>query len=93
MSDSELYKILNELTAIKKSIDHNSSRWLTLSEAIAYSRRGKNWLLEKLANGDIYGYKEVSDGKWIVDKSSIDDFHLANKIRIQLKVEELKKKR
>lgn len=66
------------------------SRWLTFAEAVKYSRRGKEWLLQKLKTGEIYGYLEK--GKWIVDKQSIDDYYLQNKIGLENKFIDLKKR-
>ncbi|MGD9808740.1 MAG: helix-turn-helix domain-containing protein [Deferribacterales bacterium] len=71
-----------------------NKRWLTFNEACEYSNRGKNWLQEKLNNGDIYGYQEHGEqgksGKWIVDRHSIDQFYLTDSNMAKLKFEKLK---
>ncbi|MDO8282718.1 MAG: hypothetical protein Q7U10_08900 [Thermodesulfovibrionia bacterium] len=51
-----------------------SMKWLTMKEAIIYSRKSKNTLLKYIMKNLIYG-DQVEGGDWIVDRESIDRFY------------------
>jgi predicted site-specific integrase-resolvase len=48
-------------------------KWLSLPEACAYARRSRNTLLRHIREGKIIASKP--DGRWIVDRESIDSFY------------------
>lgn len=53
-------------------------RWLTLQEAMDYSRvKSVNTIKKWIDEGYIYGHKR--SGQWIVDRESIDDWFLSEK--------------
>jgi hypothetical protein len=53
-------------------------RWLKLSAAVQYSGMGKTALLDLLRSGNIRGYQANGRGDWIIDRESIDQYHLGN---------------
>jgi hypothetical protein len=56
-------------------------RWLTLKEAMAYSKvKSVTTIKAWIANGYIYAHKR--SGQWIVDRESIDDWFLSDRIVI-----------
>jgi len=60
------------------SAQSNSSRWLSLREAMEYAKVKsvntiKNWINE----GYIYGFRR--SGEWIIDRESIDDWYESEK--------------
>jgi len=78
---------------LQKHTNISESKWLSFSEACRYANRGKNWMLDKLKSGDIYGYQELGvkdiSGKWVIDKHSIDSFYLQNAEAIKLKLNDI----
>ena len=53
-----------------------SQRWLTLREACRYARVSKNTLRRLIEEGHIVAKR--LEGKWIVDRFSIDAFYLSD---------------
>ena len=54
-------------------------RWLTLSEAMAYAKvKSPNTIKKWINEGYIYAHKR--SGEWIVDRESIDDWFLSEKV-------------
>lgn len=54
-------------------------RWLTVEEAMRYSKvRSRNTIRKWIDNGYIYAHKR--SGEWIVDRESIDDWFLSDKV-------------
>ncbi len=54
-------------------------RWLTLKEAMAYAKVKSEDTIRKWINeGYIYAHKR--SGQWIVDRESIDDWFLSDKV-------------
>jgi hypothetical protein len=54
-------------------------RWLTLREAMAYAKvRSATTIKAWIENGYIYAHKR--SGQWIVDRESIDDWFLSDKV-------------
>jgi len=54
-------------------------RWLTLKEAMDYAKvRSPNTIIAWITEGFIYGHKR--SGHWIVDRTSIDDWFLSDKL-------------
>ena len=54
-------------------------RWMTFKEAMAYAKvKSKTTMLKWINEGYIYGFKR--SGEWIIDKESIDDWFLSDKI-------------
>lgn len=92
MNESLEERILQKLADIesKVSMQGITPRWLDIEQARMYAGgRSKNWILEKLQNGEISGYQEKGEkgkpGKWIVDRNSIDEFYSEPKQAIQSK--------
>ena len=54
-------------------------RWMSTSQAIEYSRIGKNRLKKLASEGKISGYQDVDNGRgdWIFDRCSIDKYRLS----------------
>ena len=60
--------------AVASRMEAIPGEWLTLDEAMTYARiSSPNTMRKMLLDGVIYG-KKVG-GKWIVSRSSIDDFY------------------
>jgi hypothetical protein len=54
-------------------------RWLTLREAMAYAKvKSVTTIRAWIGNGYIYAHKR--SGQWIVDRESIDDWFLSDKV-------------
>jgi hypothetical protein len=52
---------------------------MTFKEAMAYAKvKSKTTMLKWINEGYIYGFKR--SGEWIIDKESIDDWFLSDKI-------------
>lgn len=89
--------ILKELTDLKSMLSNNASssawpRWLSMTKACEYSSKSKNWLRERLEDGDIYGYRENPKGNWVIDKNSIDDYFLRLDSNTKSKLLDFKKR-
>ncbi len=55
-------------------------RWLTIEEAMNYAKvKSRNTIRKWIDNGYIYAHKR--SGEWIVDRESIDDWFLSDKVR------------
>ncbi|XOB63875.1 hypothetical protein ACMC5R_07190 [Deferribacteres bacterium DY0037] len=103
--DHEIQIYLNNITEdlvekmnsiMQQNANTTNTRWLSFKDACKYAGKGKNWLLERLSNGDIFGNQEVSEngnsGKWIVDSTSIDNYYLRNQIAFESKLNSIIKK-
>ncbi|ADD67487.1 hypothetical protein Dacet_0701 [Denitrovibrio acetiphilus DSM 12809] len=81
---------------MQQNANTTNTRWLSFKDACKYAGKGKNWLLERLSNGDIFGYQEVSlngnNGKWVVDSTSIDNYYLRDQIAFESKLNSIIKK-
>jgi len=53
-------------------------RWLKLRQAVQYAGIGKTNMARLLKAGEIDGYQNNDRGDWIVDKESIDRYHMGN---------------
>jgi hypothetical protein len=54
-------------------------RWLTLKEAMAYSKvKSEDTIRKWINSGCIYAHKR--SGQWIVDRESIDDWFSSDKV-------------
>ncbi len=54
-------------------------RWLTIEEAMKYAKvKSRNTIRKWINNGYIYAHKR--SGEWIVDRESIDDWFLSDKV-------------
>jgi len=54
-------------------------RWLTLKEAMRYAKvKSPNTIIAWITEGYIYGHKR--SGMWIIDRTSIDDWFLSDKL-------------
>jgi hypothetical protein len=51
-----------------------SQRWLTITEACLYSKMSKNTLMGTIGSGHVFASKR--GGKWIVDRTSIDQYYM-----------------
>lgn len=57
-------------------------RWLSLDDAARYARIGKRRLVALVRAGQIYGYQDTEGARgiagppWIIDRQSIDQYHL-----------------
>jgi len=60
-----------------------SQRWLTVREACLYSKMCRNTLMHFIDSGEIKASKK--QGKWIVDRLSIDAFYEDRETEILLK--------
>lgn len=103
--DYEIQLYLNNITEdlvekmnsiMQQNANTTNTRWLSFKDACKYAGKGKNWLLERLSNGDIFGYQEVSEngnnGKWVVDSTSIDNYYLRDQIAFESKLNSIIKK-
>jgi hypothetical protein len=60
------------------SAQSNSSRWLSLREAMEYAKvKSVNTIKHWINEGYIYGFKR--SGEWIIDRESIDDWYESEK--------------
>lgn len=56
-------------------------RWLTMREAMEYAKvRSINTMKKWVDEGRIYGRPRSGRGDWIIDRESIDQFYLEEKI-------------
>lgn len=56
-------------------------RWLTMSEAMGYAKvKSINTMKKWVEEGRIYGRPRSGRGDWIIDRESIDQFYLEEKI-------------
>ena len=53
-------------------------RWLRMRQAVQYAGVGKAEMLKLLRSGDVAGYQRNDRGDWVVDRKSIDRYHLDN---------------
>ena len=53
-------------------------RWLRMRQAVQYAGVGKTEMLRLLKSGNIAGYQRNDRGDWVVDRKSIDQYHLDN---------------
>jgi len=58
-----------------------TGRWLTMTEAMAYAKvKSINTMKKWVDKGLIYGRPRSGRGDWIIDRESIDQFYLEEKI-------------
>jgi hypothetical protein len=58
-------------------------RWLTMKEAQAYAKVKSITTIKKWVNeGRIYGRPRSGRGDWIIDRDSIDQFYLEERVEI-----------
>ena len=77
LTHTEITHLASQLATL---VVQPQQRWLTLKEACTYAKVKREKLSKWLVDGDIYGVKK--DGKWIVDRESIDAFY--NSERLQM---------
>jgi hypothetical protein len=57
-------------------------RWLTYTEAMLYAKvRSRDTMRKWIDNGYIYAHKR--SGQWIIDRQSIDDWFLSEKVIVE----------
>lgn len=57
------------MTPQKVEID---TPWHTLAEAVAYSRRSRNAVLEALKTGELRGHQAKPGGSWTIHRDALD---------------------
>jgi len=76
LTDKEIKALAEEL---KRVIQFESiGRWLTMVEATEYAKIKSKTMKKWLDEGYIYGFKR--SGQWIIDRQSIDDWYLSDKL-------------
>lgn len=74
--------VAREVTA-KMATMGTPGRWLTMAEAKEYAKvRSINTIKKWVNEGKIYGRPRSGRGDWIIDRNSIDEFYLEEKIEI-----------
>lgn len=89
MSTTEPKKIREEISAagkLQEMIDRIliygvAPRWLPIKVACFYSGIGEKKMLKHIESGDIYG--KLDDGKWLIDRLSIDEYFLEGKKQLE----------
>ncbi len=66
-------------------------RWLPLQAACFYAGIAEKKMLKHVDNGDIYG--QLDDGKWLIDRLSIDEYFLQGKKQVENILAKLTQKR
>lgn len=67
-------------------------KWLSTGEAMIYSRKSRNTLLELMRSGKIYGTKPEGSGDWIWNRESIDRYYEADREKIRLRLQAFKRR-
>ncbi len=77
LTDKEIKALAEELKRI--ILIEPIGRWLTMEEAVKYAGiKTKKTMKKWLDEGYIYGHKR--SGSWIIDRQSIDDWYLSDKL-------------
>ncbi len=79
----EFEKDIKEIKEAIRKIEPIYPRWLDISKACKYISLSKNTLLKYIMSGDVYAKR--LNGKWIVDKKSIDEFMMSDMTDIDIK--------
>lgn len=66
-------------------------KWLSLDEACLYARKSRNTILDLIKEGKIYGTK-AEGGEWIVDRESIDAYYNEERLALQEKLRDLRRR-
>lgn len=48
------------------------SPWLTLPQAVSYSKRGRTLITEALHRGELRGYQATPAGRWTIHRDDLD---------------------
>lgn len=73
--------------AVREALAGAYPRWLTFKEACEYARLSKNTLRKLIEEGHIAAKR--LEGKWIVDRFSIDHFFLSDSGMVAKAVEKM----
>jgi len=76
LTDKEIKALADELKRIIPI--EPIGRWLTMAEATEYAKIKSKTMKKWLDEGYIYGFKR--SGQWIIDRQSIDDWYLSDKL-------------
>ena len=77
LTDKKIKALAEELKRI--ILIEPIGRWLTMEEAVKYAGiKTKKTMKKWLDEGYIYGHKR--SGSWIIDRQSIDDWYLSDKL-------------
>ncbi len=77
LTDKEIKALAEELKRV--ILIEPIGRWLTMGEAKKYAKVKSVKTIKKwLDEGYIYGHKR--SGSWIIDRQSIDDWYLSDKL-------------
>ena len=74
-------ELTKELREIKEILAGTYRRWLPLKEAAAYAGVSAKKLKQLIETGEIRAKK--LDGKWIVDRLSIDEFYESDWVELK----------
>jgi hypothetical protein len=72
---------LERIEKMLEAISSLSARWLDLKAAAAYTSMSAKTLMKYIKRGEIYASHK--DGKWYIDRESIDAFHLSDKVKVE----------
>jgi hypothetical protein len=76
-------EIVAHKVAVRITASMVSGRWLTMKEAKEYAKvKSINTIKKWVNEGHIYGRPRSGRGDWIIDRDSIDQFYLEEKIEI-----------
>jgi len=76
LTDKEIKALAEELKRIIPI--EPIGRWLTMAEATEYAKIKSKTMLKWIKKGYIYAFKR--SGQWIIDRQSIDDWYLSDKL-------------
>jgi len=76
LTDKEIKALAEELKRIIPI--EPIGRWLNMAEATEYAKIKSKTMKKWLDEGYIYGFKR--SGQWIIDRQSIDDWYLSDKL-------------
>lgn len=54
------------------TIDLNYRYWFSTKQAVEYTGRSKDYILEALATGDLKGHQRVVGGRWSIHRDDLD---------------------
>jgi hypothetical protein len=66
-----------DILAIRIADRLTMKRWLKLPAAVEYAGINRTAMVSLLREGEIKGYQRNERGDWIVDRESIDAYHLS----------------
>lgn len=80
---TDVQNMLKYLCKKVDTINTNYPRWMDFRMACYYSSLRKNTMMKHILNGDIYAKKP--EGKWLVDRESIDAFMLSDMKNLEVR--------